>query len=70
MQMIWKVEYFKCEKDRFEDNRTIDEFDTFESAKDFTIMKIENHMGAVRLIHPDCENCEDQFSSLEATYQP
>ncbi len=51
----WKVEYYKSDIDRLRDIKTVDEFDNFESAKDFTIMKIGNHMGAVRLIHPDVD---------------
>lgn len=51
--MIWKVEYYKSEIDILRDIKTVDEFDNFESAKDFTIMKIGNHMGAVKLIHPN-----------------
>ena len=53
--MIWKVEYYKSDIDRLRDIKTVDEFDNFESAKDFTIMKIGNNMGAVRLIHPDVD---------------
>ena len=51
----WKVEYYKSDIDRLRDIKTVDEFDNFESAKDFTIMKIGNKMGAVRLIHPDID---------------
>ena len=55
MTMIWKVEYYKSDIDRLRDIKTVDEFDNFESAKDFTIMKIGNNMGSVRLIHPDVD---------------
>ena len=51
----WKVEYYKSDIDILKDIKTVDEFDNFESAKDFTIMKIGNKMGAVRLIHPDID---------------
>ena len=51
----WKVEYYKSDIDKLRDIKTVDEFDNFESAKDFTIMKIGNKMGAVRLIHPDID---------------
>lgn len=53
--MIWKVEYYKSDIDRLRGIKTVDEFDNFESAKNFTIMKIGNHMGPVRLIHPDVD---------------
>jgi hypothetical protein len=53
--MIWKVEYYKSDYDRLRGFKTIDEFDTFEKARDFTTMKIGNHMGAVRIIHPDVD---------------
>jgi hypothetical protein len=53
--MIWKVEYYSSDTDRLKGLRTVKEFDNFEEAKDFTIMKIGNHMGAVRIIHPDVD---------------
>ena len=42
--MIWKVEYYKTDGDRRKDIKTIDEFDSFEKAMDFTVMKIGNHI--------------------------
>lgn len=53
--MNWKVEFYKNESDWRNDIRTVSEFNNFEAAKDFTLMKISNHMGAVRLIHPSTE---------------
>ena len=53
--MIWKVEYYSSDTDRLKGLITVKEFDNFEEAKDFTIMKIGNHMGAVRIIHPDVD---------------
>jgi hypothetical protein len=55
-ESVWKVEYHNTDKDWLMNIKTIKEFDNFEDAKDFTIMKIGNHMGSVRLIHPNIVN--------------
>lgn len=51
--MIWKVEYYKSDFDWRRNIKTIIEFNNFESAKDFTILMINNHRGGVNLIHLD-----------------
>jgi len=49
----WVVEYYNKEVDWRKDIKTLSIFYDFESARDFFIMKTGNHMGGVKIIHPD-----------------
>lgn len=61
----WKVEYFKDDTDWSNKIKTTSEFDNFEEARKFTIMRIDCHTGSVKLIHPDvCPDCGSELINL------
>jgi hypothetical protein len=52
-KLVWKVEYHNTDEDWRTKKRTTDEFYSFEEARDFCNIKIGNHQGTVRLVHPN-----------------
>lgn len=51
-EMKWKVIFHATEKDWRLNIFTEAEFDNLKDAADFTTMKIGNHLGLVRIVHP------------------
>ena len=50
---MYKVEFYNNEIDMISKIKSVKEFDNFEDAKDYTILKINNHLGSVNLICSD-----------------
>ena len=52
---VWKVEYHSTEWHQRQGIKTTKEFDNFEEARSFCVSVIGNHLGAVRMVHPEEE---------------
>ena len=50
---VWKVEHHSTERDQRKGIITTKEFDNFEDARSFCVSVIGNHLGAVRMVHPE-----------------
>lgn len=52
---MYKVEYYATEKDRRKDIRTTTEKENFEEAVVLFHSMVNNHNGAVKIIHPNVD---------------
>lgn len=50
---MYKVIFYKSDRDRLDDVKSVKEFHSFEKARDFFYMRSTSRMGAVNLIHPN-----------------